>query len=242
MLDRSDVCADLLAAPVPVLPLDTASIADVVRQPMRARVPVQAISACATLSRKATAMPRQVCVIAAEPVVDEWLRVRDSEQGRAEDAVSELERSLRAWRAAFEQVFPVVAPDSAVDRRLFSFVPQLTRLAQELIESALVLRLDVDSVMRARNRSKALLAPASKGKRETEDCVIIEQYFAFCREARAIGFRERIVFVTSNTTDYGEPAQPKPPLDAEFRAVGLTLAHNLAHALALITAPEPHGS
>jgi hypothetical protein len=81
------------------------------------------------------------------------------------------------------------------------------------------------------------IAPSSKGKPEYKDCHIVEHFLELARMLRSGGLTEKIVFVSSNTEDYGKGPDGRPPLDAEFRAVQLQFVTDIAWAESQLPPP-----
>jgi hypothetical protein len=76
----------------------------------------------------------------------------------------------------------------------------------------------------------------SRGSNNSADCRIIEHYLEIARQLSSARFPFRIVFVTSNRKDYGEPNNIKYILGVEFSAVKLDYvrdAHSAAELLGI---------
>jgi hypothetical protein len=84
---------------------------------------------------------------------------------------------------------------------------------------------------RAVQRSINNIRPASKGKPELKDCIIIERYLKLCRQLPPTITR---LFISSNVNDYGKSLSLFSPLDQEFGAVGLNWALSFAHAHSML--------
>jgi hypothetical protein len=86
---------------------------------------------------------------------------------------------------------------------------------------------------RALQRVNAAKTPARKGKESTKDCVVIETYLDFVAALRGAGHTGKVVFVSSNKTDYAGDvgAALKPDLAADFAALDMVYQPNLSAAL-----------
>jgi hypothetical protein len=130
---------------------------------------------------------------------------------RLSGAVDKLHQSLHNA--------PLVLPDITS----FGFEDALERLCDHIIASAEVAQGDFSK--RAMDRAIDLRAPASTGKPEPKDCLIFETFLGLAEELRVRGSTKRLVFVSSNTTDYGKANNVKPDVardlalsNAEFAA------------------------
>jgi hypothetical protein len=74
-------------------------------------------------------------------------------------------------------------------------------------------------------------APSARGKSESKDCLIIEHYLKLVTDLRAAGFVERVVFVSSNSNDYGKPTALRPPLDTQFGTAEIEYVNNFQWAV-----------
>ena len=85
-----------------------------------------------------------------------------------------------------------------------------------------------DVADRAYERVVKPLRPARRGNDEFKDCVILETYLDFVANIRATSSR-KIVFVSSNVTDYANPRGNRiaEELEPEFSALNLDYATNM---------------
>jgi hypothetical protein len=115
---------------------------------------------------------------------------------------------------------------------------QLNSLVGTLLGSVVWLDTDVFEILSAAHRRSASnLRPASKGKRERPDCLIIESYFALCRRLRAEGFFGKAVFVSANKNDFcaeGLPLTFHADLAEPCSECGIEFAINFGHALSIL--------
>ncbi len=74
--------------------------------------------------------------------------------------------------------------------------------------------------------------PENRGKNKPEfkDCVIFEEVLTMGRELRGAGFNGKIVFVSSNTSDYGKTGQPFPEIAADLQTIQAEFASKLNYA------------
>jgi hypothetical protein len=106
----------------------------------------------------------------------------------------------------------------------------LCDLSRGLLDGALHLDARDDTNMRAYHRAIKLIPPSRRGG-EVKDCTIVEECLEVCRQLRAAAFPSKLVFCTSNTSDYCEGGALHRVLAADFAAVGLTFSATLPWAV-----------
>jgi hypothetical protein len=228
------IAAAILSAPAPVILPDTSSLLNVLEAPTPdERVSPNVIPAAITLSARAQANPAKLWVVVSEYVEEEWLRHHTKKRDRAVASIRHQdERISYPWSIASSMASAPAAP--CLQFAGLQIGQRLHSVAADLIRSARVIGKDGAFDAAAGRRIAQDHAPASRGKSEFYDCVLIEQYLALCRRIRDRGFDQRCVFVSSNVRDFGEPLAPRPPLDAEFASAGLDYVYDLAAAMPLL--------
>ena len=91
--------------------------------------------------------------------------------------------------------------------------------------------MDSECAMNAHNRVIRNQAPSQKGKSESKDCLIIEHYIKLATKLRNQSFDKNIVFISSNTSDFGDVQNLKAPLDTQFKNVSMNYCNNFKWAL-----------
>jgi hypothetical protein len=224
----ADVVTTLIAAPVPILLLDTCAFLDIIRAPVR-RDPSW-IEPAIRLRAGVSAQPRKCGLVVASLVGQEWT---DS----VATVVKELSKHLRDLDAQAAHVHDAC---NAVGISLGQAKPLyagtllnslLHDLSRDLMNVALALDGDDALKMRAVQRVFDKIPPSRKGG-QLKDCTILEECLELCRGLRAGGFAEKCVFCTSNRTDFCETGNNlHANLAAEFGAVQLTFTTELNWAL-----------
>ena len=125
-------------------------------------------------------------------------------------------------------------PIFSTSNEFISLLTKMKNLSETFINIYEHISPSDDIRINASNRTVGNLAPASKGKAEHKDCIIIETAEKCCYNLRQNGFVEKFIFVTSNVTDFGNPNTLHPPIDVEFQNLNMQLAVNLTHARALL--------
>lgn len=220
------------AQPAPVVLLDACSLLDVVRAPIRDEIPSGVVEAAVGLDAAAHAGPRGAWFVIATQAQEEFTQHIDTVAEDVTDKIAGIERRLGAIYS-ISQVLPVGTMPLARPTAL-NLPRQLRDLAEGILARAAILERDDDCRLRATDRVAKGVAPSARGKQEYKDCEILEHYLGFAHALRRLGFAPALIFVTSNTKDYGKPGQLCPALEADFAAVSLSFVTDLAWAQAVI--------
>jgi hypothetical protein len=227
-----DVAERVRAAAVPVLFLDTCILLDIVRSTHRC-LPNYAGRALELLDLVSTSPPRCLAVIASL-IPNEW----NANFQQVTDEViwhfATIEEQVEHFHDACEALGISIGFERA-DYTRVGLAERLCALSRQLVDTALCLDADDESVLGAHRRFISKLPPFRKN-RGVEDCTIIEEFLAVCRKLKAIGFARRRVFCTSNTSDYCEAGKElHPALAADFAACDLSFTTDLPWAVHEIT-------
>lgn len=218
----------IVVEPAPVLLLDACSMLDIVRAPLN-RGGEQTVRAAVAL----TSTEVSVWLVLAEVAEREWHNNLPSVVRDCTTKLVQLEESVSHARAALAPLAgaetAAVLPSGAV-----ASVELLRALGARMVDRAL--RLDPDERCRlaAGDRVAGGYPPSRRGKEQYTDCEILEHYLELARQLRAVEFDHPVVFVSSNTIDYGKPPQPREPLAREFQEAGIEFTTTLDWALAVL--------
>jgi hypothetical protein len=82
--------------------------------------------------------------------------------------------------------------------------------------------------------------PASKGRQELKDCLIVEEYLEVCKNIKMQNESLPLMFLSSNTKDYcvAETKEIRRELAKEFNSCGLGYYYSWQHVLSEITKYE----
>jgi hypothetical protein len=227
------LAASILAEPAPVLLPDTCCVLDIIRAAFRSGVQTDIVGATTSLTDRARQTPRSLWIVTPEQVAREWNDNSANVKGELTAAIRQTEQlSIRLAETAGlllpnANLSPLTLNPLRLDDRVFD-------VAEQFLNAAHVLADHGDCISKAHTRLVRRIAPSSFQRQEYKDCLVIEHCLALCRTLRLAGFGEPLIFVTSNSTDYGRVPALTPPLDAEFAAVGLQYVSNLAWAKALL--------
>ena len=218
-------------APRPVLLLDTCALLDILRAPYRAQVPSGVVQAAASIVKSFDRGAPEVWVITTKLIAQEWRNNVHTVRGELDTHLKRLDRELAKASSSAAQLgigTRFVGPTSlGLSEHLFN-------LSEGLLNTSIQLTGTERFHQKAMHRLLHNHAPASKGKGEPQDCLIIEQYLDLSRELRQQAYSEKIIFVSSNTKDYGRPGELRFPLAGDFKDHGIEFATSLAWAWSLI--------
>lgn len=231
----------ILGSPAPVLLLDTSSVLDIIRAGGRERCPPGLIPAALEMIGRASKSPPGIWMVAAELVQKEWHNNCERVELDSRKRINELDQDIKALTAVLAHLGSALT-ESVPNFSGYAVESILKKVAANLLYAATVLQGNDRCSIAANRRAIFGSAPASKGKNSLKDCMIIEHYISLCRQLREAGFGSKCVFVSSNVNDFGKGGGPLPPLDEDFRAVGIEYVTDLAWANSIVRASDRGGS
>jgi hypothetical protein len=232
MPNIDEIAAQITAADVPVLFLDTCVLLDIIRSTDRCD-PNDARHASELLKLISKPIPQCLLVISSH-VCDEW----DANAPRVTEEVishlAKMEKQSSHFHDACEALDVRVGFGRASYTRL-GLAEKLRDLSHMLLSEAIYIHDDDDITSRVFARLKSGIPPSKKNG-QWMDCFIIEGCLAVCRRLHASGFARKCVFCTSNTNDYCDSGkQLHSKLADEFSSCTLLFTRTLPWALNKIT-------
>lgn len=228
-----DIISTILHQPAPVIFLDTCIILDIVRVLHREGIDKGIIKSAKDLIVRSKDESEKIWLITSEIVETEWNDNIDIVVEDLEKEIRRLKNNMLRLESILKDVFPgtnIIYPDIAA----YSLDDYLRSLSEKLLKSSIIFLNDQECLLKSTDRVFGNMAPASKGKSEPKDCMIIEHYIKISKHLRENSFREKRIFITSNKNDYGSPSDIKEPLNNEFDNVGLSYVNNMAWAISMI--------
>ena len=220
-----------LSRNIPILCLDTCSIFDILRNPIRKDVCLEYQVACLDLLKAAEA--RRLKVYVAERVVVEFSENINSVVEETKNAISVLQRDIRK----LDQLTTLHGISNQVDSshwndyaiRCRGMTDRWLSVCTRIPQSKHILAKAIRRVLEPRT-------PAKKGKDSTSDCVILETYLKCIQDLRGSMNTMKIVFVSSNTKDYAKTnnVEVKDDIVEEFESLKLEYAPNMQVAQHLL--------
>lgn len=214
---------------VPVLCLDTCTVLDLLRFTKQPKSSAREHSSALKLLTAAED-ENKLAILIANQVSVELNTVLKKIACETKKTIAELKQKL----CTIEAVALVHGGKTTSDlHHIDNFVSIVQCVITRYTSVATLLKQSDRASGRAIERSNLGKAPAQKGQRSLEDCVIIETYFEAVQQLRHEGHNQPIVFVSSDLKDYAKPGCPsmlRPKLDQEFVALNLEFAPNLAAA------------
>lgn len=110
---------------------------------------------------------------------------------------------------------------------------QVISLASEFIDEAVFIENDAKLELAAYRRATNNKPPASKGKPENKDCLLVEEYLEVCRQLKQKNINVPLLLYSSNTSDFCDVKNKalKQELIQEFQANGLTFCYSWDNVL-----------
>jgi hypothetical protein len=220
----STLVGEILSSPAPVILWDSCALLDVMRAAYRDHIDTRSVDRSQEFLSRATTTPREIWSLASEIVEQEFRK--NGNDVKAE--LSALLNSLDACASDLRRSGRYTGDYSATA----PLASSLHDLSADLLSNSNVVALDAVCDRRAAYRMAAVIPPCrSRGSNNNGDCRIIEHYLEIARQLSAASFRFRVIFVSSNKKDYGEPSNMKYILGVEFSDAKLDYAKD-AHAAA----------
>ena len=230
-LSREALLARLAGADVPILLVDTCSILDIVRAPVRDQLRTHDIDAAHTLIGRAVGAPPTVTIVITEQIIREFRANIDAVETETHEALKKAAHRFAAILDRMQALSPDDRIPAATDLLSLGFPQRGRHLAEQIVQTSSVLSDHPDDLERAYHRVMLVTPPATKARQSIKDCRIIESYLRLAFTLRSSGFSRNIVFTTSNTRDYQQNHRTlHPALRVDFDSVSLEYAPNWSAA------------
>lgn len=221
-LPCQNVVAKIVATDTPVLFLDTCSLLDIVRVPVRQQASIQDIEAIHLLLARAEATPSTLSIIVDEQVHRE---ITDHLNDVTEETKRDLKKKTENLQGVLERMAALAPNDSiptAIDLLALDFPQRGKDIANRFLTRCLLVEDSDQETLKAVARVQKATPPATRAKQSVKDCVIVETYIRVAAEMNGGGFERNKVFLSSNTKDYHqEHSSLHPSLRSEFNTVSL---------------------
>jgi hypothetical protein len=221
--------ARIRAADLPVLFLDTCSIVDPIRAPLRPDDLRGCIELAQALLQLVAADPARCTLVIASFVHGEWLTHAGPETDKLRDHLARVDAGSDRLHGLCG-LLGVAPPFPRSGYRGLPLADRLHDLSRQLRDAAIWLDQDQNCIIRAYGRASTYTPPSRKGG-EVKDATIIEECLEVSRKLEAGGFARKRIFCTSNTKDYREGGRLHGVLAVDLGAAGLGFATNLPWAV-----------
>jgi hypothetical protein len=238
MPDSLDGLAEIITAqPAPVVLLDACAVLDIVRSPIRKEISSSIVETSIALKVAASGAPPSVWLVAADLATQEVAEHLPAVEKEMASRIEELDRCLSDVATITEHLPTGSFPQTRVTP--LALPAHLRGLAEALMATTRRLEVDQECRFRAGGRVAQGLAPSGKGRQQYKDCEILEHYLELARRLRSSGFAPQVVFVSSNTADYGTPPDKiLAAIQVDIDSVGMSFVTSLNWAHARIAQPQ----
>jgi hypothetical protein len=195
MITLAQAAAASIAAPRPILFLDTCTLLDIVRAPLHDL----SLEVRAALELQALASAGTIRLFVQDIVSREWT---DNLPAAREDGEKGVRAFAATWQIAADlgqpaPPLPVLTPGTLID--------DLEKLSRDLLAAASELDRDHAGMSWAIGRVAAKQKPSSK-KGTVKDAHILGHALQLSAQLQAAGYPNWRVLVSSNTTDFAAPS------------------------------------
>lgn len=215
----------------PVLFVDTCSILDVFRTIFRDGVPVDIISSAIDITERFNAT--SVWLVVSETIITELQENKLTVLNELKKAIKAVDERNILFLAAINMITP--PPTKTIHKfDSYNIDTHLNNIVDNFISKCLVLNLEEHHSAKAMNRVIKGVSPSNKGKQQAKDCLIFEIFLDFSKRLRDSGFNNHIVFISSNSNDYGKPNNADNPLKDEFLNINAKYVNTLSWAVSVL--------
>jgi hypothetical protein len=223
MINLAQAVADLIAGPRPILFLDTCTLLDIVRAPLRDLT----LAVRAGFELRSLAAAGTVQLFVQDIVPGEWT---DNLPAARRDGEAGVRAFTATWQIAADlgqpaPPLPVLPPGTLID--------ELEQLSHDLLTAAGQLDRDHDGMSWAIDQVAAKKKPSS-AKGSVKDCHILGHALGLSTRLAAAGYRNSRVLVSSNRSDFAAPSASvfHPDIASHAATAGLRYAVSLEAAIA----------
>ena len=175
-LSCDDLAAQLATADTPVLLLDTCTILDVIRAPVRTQLGVHDIQAVHTLIGRAAGAPPTVSFVITAQVLQEFREHIEAVVTEAHDKLKKAANEFAEILTRIRALYPDICIPDAVDLLSLGLPQRGRTLSEQIIQTSFILADYADEVMKAYTRVRLAKPPSTKAKQSMKDCLIAESY------------------------------------------------------------------
>ena len=220
------LAAALLQQNKNILTMDVCSLLDALRPPVRGGR--DAVEYVLRIDRKMQAGMLPFVLILPSLFAHEW----ETNAAKVKDELIQALAFHKGQSEYLDFLHQLLYDDSLPmpDVTQIGFVSDIEQACSQIMAAAQTIEENNAAILLAAKRSVKGRAPASLTKPEFKDCVIFEEFLSLGRELRGAGFTGKIVFVSSNTSDYGRSKQPFPEIAADLQAIQAEFASTLNYA------------
>jgi hypothetical protein len=237
MMQLSDAADRMIGVALPLLLPDTCSLLDLMRDPARDDIRPANAKAAQRILKRATKIPASLLLSFPEQVLKELADNQEKIREETQNKISKLNEALKQVSQAFA-VHDLPLQLNGLDLRVHNFPDAADKFVQNIISTAVKFHPTEETMRKVMARISQSLAPNHRGG-QYKDCIVIESNFELVRVLRARGHDKKIVFLTTNVSDYSAGRGSigvHPDLAAEFEALKIEYATNFGLAEHLLDA------
>ncbi len=217
--------AKVISLGAPVLMIDTCSLLDIVREPMRQDCKLGNVKAAMAMLLAAETGSKLTVLIAEQVMLELTANLADVKQS--------AEKAMDQYIAQAQHIDRVAMEFGAAGSMNTAHLVDHVARSKAILDRWVAVGINVPASLavsdKAMHRVRHGIAPSRKGKENGKDCFVIESYLEIATQLNAAGFSERMVFGSSNTNEYLDrvSGQPPSPLDVDLnlQRVGYASTH-----------------
>ena len=211
-VDITSIVNSILADPKPVIMFDTCALLDIIRCGSRDNISPEVITSAIELVNSSDKW-----LLACNVVEVEWNNNVSLVEEELVKQVNRTHKSALVFKGALDKTESLekwVYQKSIVD---YGLETELKKISKSLLDKIDIITEDPNCLSKASSRLINNLPPASKGKSEFKDCLIFEHCLEVGVKLKFAGFKNTVIFVSSNKSDFGKPFDSTSSLYSEFQ-------------------------
>ena len=170
-LSCDDLVAQVIKADSPLLLLDTCIILDIVRAPIREQMSIHDIEAVHTVIDRPVQSPSSVFLVIAKQVEDEFLEYIDAIEEETHTGLQKAQDRFTGILKRMGALSSVNHVPSIIELSSLGFPAKGRQLAEQIVQTSIILAEHDDEVVKAYHRVKLAKPPATKAKQSVKDCL-----------------------------------------------------------------------
>ncbi|EHJ9993055.1 DUF4935 domain-containing protein [Vibrio parahaemolyticus] len=229
-MELNNLVKQIIAFPKPVLIFDTCSLLDIVRCAGRDNISSDVVSSALDLINS-----NDVWLLASEVVEVEWNNNVNAVEQDLKNKIKNTHKNALMFKESLDRSTLVNKWSYSTHITSYSLESELKKISHDLLNKLTLIKQDEGCVMRATQRVINGDPPSSKGKSEFKDCLIFEHCMEFGKLLKQSGFTNTILFVSSNSSDFGKPYDSNAPLYSAFQSANIKYIGDIKTATNLIS-------
>ncbi|ELI6430218.1 DUF4935 domain-containing protein [Vibrio harveyi] len=228
-VELNELVKQILTSPKPVIIFDTCSLLDIIRVAGRDNISSDIVSSALELIAS-----NDIWLLASDIVSVEWNKNVDAVEQETKNKIKNTHKHALMFKESLDKSALVNKWSYSNYMTSYNLESELKRTSLQLLNKLTLIDQDKECVMRATQRVIHGQPPSTKGKSEFKDCLIFEHCMELGKKLKKSGFTNKILFVSSNSSDFGSPFDKTAPLYLDFQNANIMYIGDIKTAINFI--------